>query len=195
MKKTIAFGLTGILVLALAGCGAERPADDGASANTVTENAPGDISHYLVTFDVAADSFGSYFECITYPVYDESGSLCKNEAGFMLKSKLYDHGYSIYDYDEIEIETIINGSSHQNSLDELLNGDVRLSGAGIGPGTAEFGFSGRLANGKIRFLDKDYVTSYKIPEPEKPDRAFVPAEITLQNGEVLTRNVHPDHPY
>lgn len=154
--------------------------------------AAGDIADYLVTVELNSDNFEEYFEFVKVPRYNAFGEL-ENGIGIGVKSLKYDEGLIIYSFDEITVEyEIINNYKTDSKLDSLLYFSLTSGGIKMDD---ELVYTGRITEGTVTFLKREYVDSYPIPDFEKPDDSFVTTTIQLRNGETISRSMYPEYPY
>ena len=154
----------------------------------------GDIEAHLTTVELTSDNFEDYFECVKQHQYNGFGEVEPNMIWYGVRSKKYDEGLVVYDVDRITVELNTNGDATTAELEHLLRVGTGYGG-GVDYDTYTVTFGGRITDGSITFIDKDYIESYIISEKESPADLNVLAEITLKNGEVLHQYIDPEYPY
>ena len=152
------------------------------------KEAADDIEEYLVPVDLTSENFEDYFEFVTPPKFNAFGEPDGHYVG--LKSKKYDEGLVVYSFDDITVEFSAESSTSDFTIDALLS-----FGIGGLDNVKDVSYAGRITDGKVTFIKKEYVENYSIPESEKPDMKIVEAEVQLKNGEEIFRYIHPDYPY
>ena len=65
--------------------------------------------------------------------------------------------------------------------DSSLRGILSFDSTFSGLNADEIAYSGRITDGKVTYIDQEYVDSYDIPEFEKPDDFNVYTQIQIGN--------------
>ena len=160
-----------------------------------TAKEAGDIADHMLTVDLNSDNFSDYFEIMTVPCYNGFGELESNKVALCARSKKYDEGYYIYSLDSIAVAYTRNDNENvfDAQLSSLLSGYF-WSGS-LNPETIEFSYAGKITDGKIVFISKDFVDSYVIQERDLPSNEADHATMTLKNGDEINRAIQKDYPY
>ena len=158
------------------------------------KEAAEDIGDYLVTVDLNSENFEDYFELAAVPRYNAFGEPVKGiQIG--VKSKKFDEGLIVYSVDDITVEFKYSYDSDDSECDLQTLLSFNLSTYSGADDDSALAYTGRITEGTVTFIKREYVEDYPVPELKKPDDYTAGTTIQLKNGEIINRYLYPEYPY